>query len=259
MPTKLHKDLTGSDLHPSKAGGSTTQVQFNDGGTINGATALAYDKTTGKLTHTVNDATVPVEVFNQQNVPVSGESKAVIFQFGGVDTLVLRQGTAGGGYTDLRLTALPGKAAIHSLIASNGTDYADWTYDGNNMELETNKGDINIRPGLDTGMTHNVNIWSLSHNAKLRVGNQNFTEALDFQHDGTHGLITCTTGIKIGTTTSQQLGFYGATPIARPAALSTANATATNGTIATSDTILNNVRTRLNELESRFQSLGLLS
>jgi hypothetical protein len=43
------------------------------------------------------------------------------------------------------------------------------------------------------------------------------------------------------------------------AALTGADATATDGTIGTNDTITNNLRTRLNEIETALQNLGLLA
>lgn len=69
-----------------------------------------------------------------------------------------------------------------------------------------------------------------------------------------------------------KVGFYGTTPIAKPAALTAAAAAAPAGgtgtaaggwdTAANRDaaiTTLNNLRTRVNELEARLQSLGLLT
>jgi hypothetical protein len=55
------------------------------------------------------------------------------------------------------------------------------------------------------------------------------------------------------------VGFYGVTPTTRPTTLTAANAIATDGTVATNDTITNNLRTRINELETKLQALGLLS
>lgn len=68
--------------------------------------------------------------------------------------------------------------------------------------------------------------------------------------------LATTTGTKIGTATNELLGFWNATPIAQPAALTAADATATDGTIGTADTIINNLRTRLNELEAALSASG---
>lgn len=66
-------------------------------------------------------------------------------------------------------------------------------------------------------------------------------------------------GLRIGNSASQ-LSFFGVTPVDRPAALTTADATAIDGTYgAPEQGVLDNVRTRLGELEDRLQELGLIS
>ena len=65
-----------------------------------------------------------------------------------------------------------------------------------------------------------------------------------------------TNGCQIGTDTAQLMSFWGATPIDQPTALTAANATATDGTIGTADTIINNLRIRLDELERRLSTAG---
>lgn len=68
-----------------------------------------------------------------------------------------------------------------------------------------------------------------------------------------------TTGTKIGLTTSAKLGFYGVTPVVQPTALTAANAGTLNSGDATTDTIIGNMRTRINELETKLKALGLLA
>lgn len=65
--------------------------------------------------------------------------------------------------------------------------------------------------------------------------------------------------IKLDPGTGGLIGFFGATPVARPAALTAANAGTINSGDATTDTIIGNMRTRINELESKIQSLGLIN
>lgn len=65
--------------------------------------------------------------------------------------------------------------------------------------------------------------------------------------------------LSILSATSQKLGFYGATPVARPAALTAADANALNTGDATSDTVIGNIRTRVGEIETKLQALGLLA
>jgi hypothetical protein len=70
----------------------------------------------------------------------------------------------------------------------------------------------------------------------------NTTLALDAQNVSTD----TTTGTKIGTATTQKLGFWNATPIAQPAAVADATSAAT-------------VITQLNALLSRLRSVGVIA
>lgn len=55
------------------------------------------------------------------------------------------------------------------------------------------------------------------------------------------------------------VGFFGAEPVARPSALTASDATAINSGDAGTDDVIENLRTRVQELESKLQDLGLLS
>lgn len=55
------------------------------------------------------------------------------------------------------------------------------------------------------------------------------------------------------------IGFFGVTPVARPTALTAADAGALNTGDAGSDTVIGNMRTRIGELEAKLQALGLLT
>lgn len=66
-------------------------------------------------------------------------------------------------------------------------------------------------------------------------------------------------GSRIGTSALQKLGFYGAAPVVRPAALTAPNAASIDSAWdAIEQGVVENLRTRLNELEVRLQSLGLI-
>lgn len=54
-------------------------------------------------------------------------------------------------------------------------------------------------------------------------------------------------------------GFFNTAPVTKPTALTTADASALNTGDATSDTVIANMRTRIGELETKLQSLGLLA
>lgn len=55
------------------------------------------------------------------------------------------------------------------------------------------------------------------------------------------------------------IGFLGATAVVRPSALTAANGGTINSGDATTDAVIGNIRTRLGELETKLQALGLLS
>ena len=67
-----------------------------------------------------------------------------------------------------------------------------------------------------------------------------------------------TTGLKLGTATSQKLAVYGKTPVVQQSALTTVDASTVNSGDATTDTVINNMRTRINELETRLSTYGWL-
>lgn len=87
------------------------------------------------------------------------------------------------------------------------------------------------------------------------VGAQDITLA-----DGVDIIVNATTGTTIGTASGQKIGFYGATPVNKGDALTSADATAIDATYnATEQTTMSNIRVRLNEVESRLQDLGLIN
>lgn len=56
------------------------------------------------------------------------------------------------------------------------------------------------------------------------------------------------------------IGFYGVTPVTKPTALTTADNTGIDDTWSSQELgVVNNLRTRVNELETKFKSIGLLS
>jgi len=55
------------------------------------------------------------------------------------------------------------------------------------------------------------------------------------------------------------VGFYSTSPVAQADALTAADATALDGTVATNDTVTDNMRTRLNEIATALEALGLIN
>lgn len=65
--------------------------------------------------------------------------------------------------------------------------------------------------------------------------------------------------VSIGST-GGKAGFYGTTPITKPAALTAPDASTVDGTYGAEEAaVLANVRTRVNELETKLKALGLIS
>lgn len=78
--------------------------------------------------------------------------------------------------------------------------------------------------------------------------------------EGGDFILGTATGSRFGTSSLQKLGFYGAAPTARPAGLTAPNAAAIDSTWdSVEQGVVENLRTRLNELEARLKSLGLIA
>lgn len=97
-------------------------------------------------------------------------------------------------------------------------------------------------------------------------------ESTQTYEDGTDLTFGTVTGSKIGTAATQKLAFYGSTPVVKPAALPASVAAAPAGGVGAAaggwDTAanrdlaiatINNLKTRLDDLETRLKGLGLLS
>lgn len=78
--------------------------------------------------------------------------------------------------------------------------------------------------------------------------------------DGVDIGVGTTTGTKVGTATTQKLGFWGVAPVVQPTALTVADASTIDATYgAEEQAVLGNIRTRLNELVSKLQAIGLIA
>lgn len=88
------------------------------------------------------------------------------------------------GATDLRITGTVAEPAILSLMGSAGAnDYADYTYDGHNGDLDVSGNDVDGEGSLNLRPNAYVNIWRIpsgdSEPIKLRVGNNGLTQSVD--------------------------------------------------------------------------------
>lgn len=95
------------------------------------------------------------------------------------------------GAVDFRILGGPRQPAILSLIGPDRDKYADDTYKGHDADVDVSHGSLNLRPLDGLG---SVNVWSLTGNARLRVGSESFAQALDLSHSGTDAHIRSTAG-----------------------------------------------------------------
>ena len=77
--------------------------------------------------------------------------------------------------------------------------------------------------------------------------------------DGRNIQLAIGTGTKIGTTTTQKLGFFNAAPVAQRAAMTAVNNGTVNSGDAVTDNVITNSRTRINEIEAGLETLGLFA
>tara|TARA_R110000772_G_scaffold268028_1_gene393903 strand:- start:1178 stop:1696 length:519 start_codon:yes stop_codon:yes gene_type:complete len=111
-----------------------------------------------------------------------------------------------------------------------------------------------LRCGFDSDFVHTNSLDNVCFRAEAINAGAGAAIALDTV-DGDFRFGTGTGSI-FGTATTEKIGFWATTPIVQPTALTAADATATDGTIGVNDTITNNLRTRLDELEARLSSAG---
>jgi hypothetical protein len=264
-------DQTGSGTG-SSPGGVDTQVQFNDGGAFGGDSGLVFNKTTNKLTAAgdieLNDGgsftttvqTVTPTANRTISYPdatgtlalVGGSSAQVLYNasgaLAGISTLTFdgtTLTTAGrfvNSYTSL--ASSPAKAFTgtwftggsatttkpHLLIEPAGTTSTAWSTSGTGLGVNAAAAFAGALLELQIA---GVREWAFT-GSSLTVADANDIA------------VGTTTGTKIGTATTQKLGFYNKAPVVQPAAVADATDAAS-------------VITQLNLLLSRMRDLGLIA
>lgn len=135
---------------------------------------------------------------------------------------------------------------------------------------------INVRQSDNTDVTSRDAIklynngsfrWSIQYDGTMWMGNDiqmGSHDILDGGHiymNSTKNLhFGTTTGTKIGTSTSEKLAFWNATPIVQPTGIAAIN----TGTVdsawgATEATVVNDIRTKLDSLINKLETIGLLA
>jgi phage baseplate assembly protein gpV len=114
----------------STAGGSNTQIQFNDGGVLAGDSDLVFDKSTNRLT--VTNLTVDSNFNITSDYGTVAEAVTVTDSFGGIDADT-REPTPHANYTVTEAGSITGMVAGDMIFVSNETGGATMAfYDGTN-------------------------------------------------------------------------------------------------------------------------------
>lgn len=152
-------------------------------------------------------------------------------------------------------TFQPATDSTHTL----GTSANHWS-DTFTDRIQTDNGAA-ATPAYTFDADDNTGLYSvgadnlgISTNGVLRLDVS--TTALTFS-DAFNIVVGTTTGTQIGTATTQKLGFYGATPVVRPAAYTPSNVT-TDRTYDANSTTLDEVADVLGTLIADLQALGLI-
>jgi len=264
-------DQTGSGGAGTPAG-SDTQVQFNDSGAFGGDSGLVFNKTTNKLTTAgdveLNDGgsftttvqTVTPTANRTISYPdatgtlalVGGSSTQVLYNNGGAlagistltydGTTLTTAGRFVNSYTSIAST--PAKALTgtwftggsatttkpHFLIEPTGTTSTAWSTSGTGLGVNAAAAFAGALLELQIA---GVREWAFT-GSSLTVADANDIA------------VGTSTGTKIGTATTQKLGFFNKAPVVQPAAVADATDAAS-------------VITQLNLLLSRMRDLGLIA
>jgi len=224
--------LTGAELVAVVDAGVTSQTTA----TAIAGLATSQDLGTADLTSTANERTFTLNGSLVTNLfTIDNGAGTAIAKFKGNSAIDLNANTvfdSGGTNTSHTVKGTATSQMIMTVGAK--TSYFQQNLAGSNNAYFA--GAIN---------------WKLGASLAIQ-----FNTAGILMYDGFNIDAGATTGTKIGTATTRKLGFWGATPLVQPTALTAADATATDGTIGTNDTITNNLRVRLDEMEARFSTAG---
>ena len=310
MAVKFNPFTGNLDLiDTTAAAGSTTQVQYNNAGLLAGSADLTWDDSGKELgiggdislddggTYTTTLQTVTPTANRTISFPdatgtvglVAGSNGQVIYNSSGANAGLATVTTDG---TDVTLTGRFISSLNGAASASPGTFTGTWFTGGT---ATTTKPQVLIEPAGATSTAWSTNGTGLGVNAA-----SGFTGNLyDLQLNGTSkyafgvGALTfgdavdlafnTTTGTKIGTATTQKLGFFGVTPVVQQTELTDELTTITHTAPGTPDyaiqnltdtggfgfasadegntvlSVIANLQTRVNELETKLVALGLLA
>jgi len=212
-----------------------------------------YTKTTGNTT--VNQSAMKPSVSNLYAVDMAGRvmtynSFGINFSIAGTPTLT--NGTLNANSYGYSITGAGHTVGTHTIydfytsVTGGGTHWGYFNIGTGNNLLGNDNVVSYVGTGVDSGYYYNGTntIW------KNYVGTGYFDLQMNLQLSAKNIITDTTTGMQIGTGATQKLSFYGKTPIVQATALTVVDASAVNSGDATTDTVINNMRTRINELES---------
>lgn len=235
--------------------GTTNQVTVTNGNGVSGnpTLSLPQDIHTG-ATPTFSSLTATNNLLASKLGLGGNTSPTSTLSIGAVNVGTFTGvGVGRAGDADFRV----GQDSTHMLIAG-------WKYNATVSSayaiLET-YGGSNVL-ALQTAGSGNVAVGKTSANSKLDVnGTITSTGAAVngslTMGDGNNIVVNSTTGTKIGTATTQKLGFFNATPVVQPAAYTTSNVT-TDRTYDANATTLDELADVVGTLIADIKSLGLI-
>jgi hypothetical protein len=255
-------DLVGEGGGGGTPGGADTQIQFNDDGSFGGSADLTWDDT-GKVLEVGGDINLDDGGEYQttlQIVTPATANRTITFP-DATGTLALVAGSSSqliyndsGAYSGLSTVTTDGTNVTLSgrfISSLNGAASAPpatltgtWFTGGT---ATTTKPQVLIEPADTTSTAWSTSGTGLGVNAASGFAGN----LLDLQINGTSEwnfsgtvfeigeandiAVGTTTGTKIGTATTQKLGFYDATPVVQPTAVADITTVATAGTLPTAD------------------------
>lgn len=102
------------------------------------------------------------------------------------------------------------------------------------------------------------NIWVQENGAFLRI--LKLQPTLITIPDATNIAVNATTGTKIGTATTQKIGFYNAAPVVQGASIADVNTATVDTSYGQPEVdVITDLRTKVNSLISRLEALGLIA
>ncbi|WP_395706794.1 hypothetical protein [Casimicrobium huifangae] len=248
-------------------GGSDKQLQYNNAGAFGGAASAYWDATNGRLSvgagtspagkmHAKAGSASEIPMVAQGTTSQTGSLQEWRDSSGTVLSKIMASGACNFGMVASGPQVWVGGASYHGSISLRGDPAAmgqygigydsstDGTtlygYSGRKFVLGMRDFDGTYRPRFTYDDASGVKTWT-------------HDEAINY-------IFGVTTGTKLGTSVSQKLSLWGATPVVQPASASQAAVTgAAGGTYtSTEQTLITDLKTLVNQLRSDLVTVGII-